>query len=322
MAIVAICVALAGCGTTRSTSAGARRPSAATGVKSAAATGVKYVGIFAANLPSSYSPAISFSQATGARVNIAGYYSGWPEPFQVGFAETAWKHGATTLVDMDPHNGAATITGVADGRYDAYLRSFAKAVAGFGHPVIVSFAHEMNASWYQYGYKYVTPSVFIAAYRRVHDIFSATGARNVTWMWAVNRPAAGQTSPSVAEWYPGNAYVDWVGIDGYDWSGSLTFTQAFGATLAQVRSFTNRPVLIAETSVLPGANAAAQVTSWFQGIVSNHLLGLVWFDIDKASRKGIADDHDWKLENDQPALAAFRAAIQEYDVASPRRVRA
>lgn len=321
MAIVAICVALAGCGTTRSTSAGARRPAAAaTGVK-AAATGVRYVGIFASNLLSSYSPAISFSQATGARVNIAGYYSGWPEPFQVGFAETAWKHGSTTLVDMDPHNGAATITGVADGRYDAYLRSFAKAVAGFGHPVIVSFAHEMNASWYQYGYKYVRPSVFIAAYRRVHDIFSEAGARSVTWMWAVNRPAAGQTSPSVAEWYPGNAYVDWVGIDGYDWSGSLTFTQAFGATLAQVRSFTNRPVLIAETSVLPGGNSAAQVTSWFQGIVSNHLLGLVWFDIDKASRKGTADDHDWKLENDPPALAAFRAAIQEYDAASARRVR-
>jgi hypothetical protein len=79
-----------------------------------------------------------------------------------------------------------------------------------------------------------------------------------------------------------------------------------------VRSFTNRPVLIAETSVLPGANAAAQVTSWFQGIVSDHLLGLVWFDIDKASRKGIADDHDWKLENDPPALAAFQAAIREY----------
>jgi mannan endo-1,4-beta-mannosidase len=277
-----------------------------------AASGIKYVGIFASNLLSSYAPALSFSQATGAQVSIAGYYSGWPEPFQTGFAETAWKHGATTLVDMDPHNGAATITAVADGRYDAYLRSFAKTVAGFGHPVIVSFAHEMNGSWYQYGYKYVSPAVFVAAYRRVHDVFSAAGARNVIWMWAVNRPVPGQTSPSVAEWYPGDAYVDWVGVDGYDWSGSLTFTQAFGATLAQVRSFTNRPVLIAETSVLPGANAAAQVTSWFQGIVSDHLLGLVWFDIDKASRKGIADDHDWKLENDPPALAAFQAAIREY----------
>jgi mannan endo-1,4-beta-mannosidase len=300
-------VALAGCGLMSSASTASK-----TGAIASDDSPIKYVGMFSTGLASSYSSATSFNQATGAHVNIAAYYSGWGEPFQTQFADRAWQHGALTLVDIDPYSGSANMSAISDGRYDAYLRSLASKVAEFGHPVIISFAHEMNGSWFHYGYKYVAPSVFIAAYRHVHDVFEESGGEKVIWMWTVNIPSAGQTSTSVDEWYPGDSYVDWVGIDGYDWSASRTFTQTFGTTLSQVRGLTNRPVLISETSVLPTSKAAMQVTSWFQGIESDHLLGLVWFDIDKASKTGTTDTHDWRLENDPPALAAFRSAIHAY----------
>lgn len=318
---IAVCAALAsvvlaGCGVTRSASMAPLTAETLGPGESAQptppVTPLKYIGIFAQGMQSSYSPAISFSRATGARVNIAAYYSGWMNKFQTGFADSARQHGAVTLVDINPPSGASNMNAIADGQYDTYLRTFAQAVAAFGHPVIISFAHEMNGSWFHYGYKYVAPSTFVAAYRHVHDVFGQSGARNVTWMWTVNVPAGSQTSPSVDEWYPGKSYVDWVGIDGYDWSASRTFTRTFGATLSQVKHLTDRPVLISETSVLPGHDAAMQVTSWFQGIESNHLLGLVWFDINKASKKGTTDTHDWKIEDDPAAIAAFRAAIDKY----------
>lgn len=312
-----VCSALAGCGVIRA--AATPPPTAvpmATGQPGHAkkvvlpAAGDRYVGIITSRMPGTYAPARTFSAATGARVRIAGYYSGWTERFQSQFVQTAWRNGSMTMVDMDPYGGQSVMSGIADGKYDWYLYQFAHDVAAFGHPVIINFGHEMNGTWFSYGYTHVQPATFVSAFRRMHKIFELTGARNVTWMWTVNIPVGKKTGP-IAPFYPGNAYVDWAGIDGYDWVGDRTFGETFGPMLAQVRRLTRKPILIAETAVAPGPNAAMQVTSWLKGMASDHLLGFVWFDKNKSHDK-TSDAHDWRLEDDPAALAAFRAALPAY----------
>ncbi len=70
------------------------------------------------------------------------YYSGWMEPFQAHFAEEVIACGAVPLVQIDPEG--ISLAAIARSQRHGYLGSFAEALHNFGHPVIISFGHEMN----------------------------------------------------------------------------------------------------------------------------------------------------------------------------------
>jgi hypothetical protein len=274
----------------------------------ATAAPASVIGVTAPGIPRSWAPAAAFSTAIGRPVGLVMYYSGWGEPFRSAFAATARQHGAEVMVNMDP---SASLAAVARGDGDGYLRRFAAQLRAFGHPVVLAFGHEANGDWYSYGYRHQAAAHYIAAYRKVHDVITAAGAGNVTWLWTVNIPVGTQTLPPAADW-PGAAYVDWTGIDAYDWSGKETFAAEIGPTITAVRKLSTAPVLIAETSVVPGPDAAAQVKGILAGIRADRLLGLVWFDADKAAYRHTADRHDWRIQDDPAALAAFRAGIRGF----------
>ena len=90
----------------------------------------------------------------------------------------------------------ASIAGIAAGSYDPYLRTFADSVRDFGRPVVIGFGHEMNATWYSWGYGHVPAATFVAAWRHIVTLFRDQGADNVTWLWTINadRPAPGRSS--------------------------------------------------------------------------------------------------------------------------------
>ena len=195
----------------------------------------------------------------------------------------------------------ASLPGIAAGVYDSYLRSYADSVRDFGHAVVIGFGHEMNATWYPWGYRHLRASTFVAAWRHIVTLFRSQGADNVTWLWTLQADTRG-TGP-VASWWPGASYVTWIGIDGYYFRPSDTFAMVFGRTIAQVRSFTTKPVLLSETAVGPRAGQASKISSLFTGIRQHAALGLVWFDF--AQHQGIYHQ-DWRLEDSPAAVAAFR----------------
>ena len=220
----------------------------------------------------------AFANATGARPDVLMYYSGWFERFQAGFATTAANDGAVPLVQMDPTG--VSVAAIAAGKYDGYLSSYAEAVRAYRHPVIMSFGHEMNGSWYSWGYRHASPAAFVAAWRHVVTVFRALGAGNVTWLWTVNIVNDTQRGsiPSPASWWPGSSYVNWVGIDGYYLESSWQFAPLFGPTIAKVRELTGDPILIAETGAVPAAGQAAKIADMFAGVRLYQLLGFVYFD--------------------------------------------
>ena len=102
----------------------------------------------------------------------------------------------------------------------------------------------MNGDWYPWGYQpHATGRTFVAAWRHIVTLFRALGARNVTWLWTVNiiNDAHGGKIPRPSQWWPGNSYVNWVGIDGYYLKPSWKFAPLFGPTIAAVRKLTLRP---------------------------------------------------------------------------------
>jgi mannan endo-1,4-beta-mannosidase len=264
-----------------------------------------YAGAFVKGVPNNYAPVKTLARAAGTRLTVALYYSGWHETFRSAFAAQASADGVVPFIQIEP--ARVSLTAIAAGVYDTYLKTFATSVASYGaktgKAVIIGFGHEMNGFWYPWGYRHVSPAVYVAAWRHIVTVFRQQGADNVTWLWTVNiiDPRHGILSPG--PWWPGSAYVTWVGIDGYYLRPSWTFASLFGPTIKTVRALTLDPILIAETGAPAGTGQPAKIANLFAGIHAYGLLGCVWFDA--------GGTQDWRLAG-PAALAAFGRATQAY----------
>jgi mannan endo-1,4-beta-mannosidase len=236
----------------------------------------------------------SFAAATGARPQVVEFYTAFGKPFSRPEADQVASLDAVPLVQLNPRH--ASLASIAAGKWDPYLRRYAAAVRAFRCPLALSFGHEMNGWWYPWGEPDSSPAEFIAAWRHIHAVFTAAHASNVIWSWD---PDHGGSKAS--RWWPGAAYVDWVGLDGYQRPGQ-TFASIFGRQLANIRSFTAKPVFLAETAVAPGPQQQAQITGLFAAVRRYRLAGLVWFDLNRKE--------PWRLEGRPAAIAAFRAGMR------------
>ncbi len=266
-----------------------------------------YLGVFEDDSPPSYAPIAEFESAAGKEPNLIGYYSGWAEPFPTSFAASMHSHGVIPFVQIDPTY--ASVSGIADGAYDGYLRQYGDAVADFGHPVVIGFGHEMNAKWYSWGYGTVQPSTFVAAWRHIVTVFRSEGADNVTWLWTLQADEPG-TGP-ISAWWPGAAYVTWVGIDGYYSKPTDSFGRVFATTINQVREITDKPILLSETAVGRSADQLADILDLFRGMAQYRTLGLVWFDKDQSglTTPPGTPHEDWRIEDNSLAERAFRLGV-------------
>jgi hypothetical protein len=207
-----------------------------------------------------------------------------------------------------------------DGTYDDVIRREAEQLARFEYPVILRFAPEMNGFWYPWA-EAPTGNIhgqhrnsnqlgdFVKAWRHVHDLFQTAGATNVIWNWSPNVWYYGQKYP-FAEYYPGDAYVDLIGIDGYNWGAVKRWSrwlmpdQVFGRTLVALRQISKRPFILSETaSAQVGGDKAAWIEQFFAFLRANRDIGaFLWFDIDKET--------DWRLNSSPSSALAFRNAVE------------
>lgn len=271
----------------------------------------RYVGVAPPGFPHSEADLLEFSQVTRVHPNIVSWYYGWGPPFDTKAAEQIEAFGSLPFLNLD--SDTVPVAAIADGQYDGYLASYAAAIRAFGHPIALSFDHEVNGDWFPWGYQRTGAAVFIAAWRHIHDIFAAAGASNVIWVWMIASDLPG--TAALKAFYPGNAYVNWVGLDGYYTSPAITFASVFGADLTQVKRFSDRPALITETGVEPGTWRAAAITDLFRNAANMPgLIGLVWFDFDKGP------SHEWRIDSDPAAVNAFRRGAAGYELqAGPSR---
>ena len=260
-----------------------------------------YLGVYRTGVPGSYTGISAFTDQTGVRPQLVVYYSGWFEPFKARFAVTAADHGAVPLVQINPTG--IKLAAITSGKYNRYLRAYAKAVRAYRGPVILSFGHEMNTNWYSWGYQHTSPAVFVAAWRHIVTLFRRLDVRNVTWLWTANVIQRDSRIARPNPWWPGQNYVTWVGLDGYYDSPSWKFASLFGPTIVDVRGFTHDPILITETSAAPSADQPAKIADVFAGVRLYGLLGLIWFDS--------AHKQDWRLAS-SAAIAAFHEGAMSY----------
>src|SRR4051794_1955704 len=224
----------------------------------------EYFGVAVDGAPSSMKPVDTFAKTVGKKPDLVGSYSSWGDGFNAKGAQNVFDDDGLLYVSWEPFKPG--LDKIADGSQDTYIKKYADSVRKTNVPVAISFGHEMNGNWYTWGTKDTTPETFVKAWRHIHDVFQEVGATNVIWVWSPNviNPVP---SVKLKPYWPGDAYVDWVGIVGY-WAqtGAHTFDTLYGPTRSQVEQFTDKPVLISETSAEPGERRRADVRALLEGV--------------------------------------------------------
>src|SRR5216684_5275376 len=150
-------------------------------------------------------------------------------------------------------NNTFPLKSVAAGNFDAYIDTWATGMKGYG-PVMLDIFHEMDGNWYPWGYGVNgnTSADYIAAYRHVHDRFALAGATNVKFVW--NPTYWNPSAVDQRVFYPGDAYVDVMAIDAYNWgvTGGATWESLAQALSDQqiynklVSLNATKPIILAE----------------------------------------------------------------------------
>jgi mannan endo-1,4-beta-mannosidase len=278
--------------------------------------GKKFFGVDAPGAPDSLAPLHSFAASAGTEPNLVGEYMSWNDPLDSRAVTNAWSYGALYYMIWEPYH--TTVAAIAQGRSNAYITQVAREVRALNLPVAISFGHEMNGWWYPWGTTSTTGAQFVAAWKLIHRLFAAAGASNVIWVWNPNVINA-EPQLRLSAWYPGDAYVSWVGITGYFGdTGPDTFDGVYGPTMQEIRTFTSKPFLIAETSVQSGPGAATAAQNLVGGVLQQpDVLGFIWFNYDKG---GV----DWQLgtrPDVRDAIAPGLAKLPLVDVRNPRTAR-
>jgi beta-mannanase len=267
----------------------------------------RFAGLAVASQSAKFS-ATTYQEFTNSSNGLLEFYNSFPGVFDVGGALHAVQLHALPLIQLNPgKRDSKVIRNISTGYYDKKIAAYADAVRNFKYCVVLSLGHEMNGWWYHWGAGWTTAAIFKKAWWRVHNIFKAQGATNVIWSFdpshQYQQVAAGKVGSPAEKWYPGNKYVDWIGLDGYLQTDAnkhpQNFNEIFGFQLKNIKQFApDKPIYLAETGVAPGPDAIAQIANLFAGMTSNHLSGLVWFD---ALAK-----HDYRLGINKPEDAVYK----------------
>jgi hypothetical protein len=211
-----------------------------------------------------------YSTVPGQHPNVANIYEYWRNNFPMTFMDEAEKAGATPYLEIEPWQGSdncshyssgfpkMTTIGANGSAISSYLHSVGSSIASFGHPVIVTFAHEFNVSgqypWAHGDCEKTTPAQWIKAWDVVRSDIDSTAGGLAFFMWAPNAYTGGTTIEPTPYW-PGSSNVDMVGVDGYpdtQYGHQFgTFAGEFGPVFNAIHSLTSLPIFISETDLAP-----------------------------------------------------------------------
>jgi hypothetical protein len=279
-------------------------------------------GLATPNSPWSKSEINTLAAAAGTHPTMLQYFVKWTEDFRADEVAAAYDQKALPMLSWEPWAGASagecqsayTLPKIINGSFDAYINKFAAGVAADKFPIALRFAHEMNGHWYPWSESCPGNHLgdYVKAWQHVHDLFTAAGATNVIWVWSPNilRPVP---NTSIKALYPGDKYVDWIGMVGYAVYES-TAAAVFQPTMTAIRQFTKLPLVITETGVQSGPLKTTWIQDFFKWLPQHpDVRGFVWFEYSVAQ----GGSADWRFTETAASKAAFHDAITKCQLAGP-----
>ena len=221
--------------------------------------------------------------------------------------------GADPIITWEPwcwtdDRSPAVVRSIVSGALDQYLCRWADEIRDWGSVVHLRFAHEFNGDWYPWSPACGTsPAAYVEVWQHIHGVFSSRGADNVRWVWCPTATGVG----ALPAWYPGDDYVDVLGVDGYNWGTSLPMSrwtepeELFGDVLCELRAISSdKPILVAEVGCSESGGRKAKWIARFIDFVAGQrdVAGFVWFEHDK--------EFDWRITSTPESAAAMAKALR------------
>lgn len=259
----------------------------------------------------------TFEREAGKHAAIVMWYADWqhnklPTSSQLNAIH---QRGSTPEITWEPWDASKglykaqpryRLTNIIDGKFDSYIRGWARALAAWKHPVLLRFAQEMDGNWFPWD-DYANgnhPGQFVQAWRHVHRIFELAGATNVKWVWS---PAFARSSAQ----FPGTRYVDVLATTCQNGGKPLfargwkSFAQGCGRTIDRLHALEpGLPVQLAETATSEhgGSKAKWIRDMWAYLAARPYATSMIWFDLVKET--------NWRIDSSPSAERAFAAGAR------------
>lgn len=291
------------------------------------------LGLHLESVPQEGLGPLAAAEAGLGPVAIVHWFQAWGGghgPFRSDWLDAVAATGRTGLLTWEPWaltgeaaQPAFAPQAIAAGAHDDYLAAWAAGFAARSDgPWPIRLMHEANGSWYPWGGRQpgAGPDAYRAAWVHIHEVFRAAGASNVAWVWC---PLADDVAGPFEAWYPGEAYVDVLALDAYNWGADMPHNggwrapgQLLDGAYDRLAALGPQPIWLAEVGCAPeappalvGAPAGADTAvdpkaAWLAELVSSapqrwpRLEAIVFFSLDK--------ERDWRVHHDPAIAAAIR----------------
>jgi beta-mannanase len=279
-----------------------------------------YLGVFREGAPQNMAYITSFEKTFNKKPSMVMWYTDYSSDFPAKDCKSVYAYGAVPQIVWQPwiwgDEEKIKLDNIINGEWDGYIEKWARDAAAFKKTIFIRWGHEFNLEKYPWGVgnNNKSPEKYIKAYRRVHDIFTKAGANNIKWVWCFNNyPSPNASWNSWDQAYPGDEYVDWIGIDGYNWgtsqtwSGWQSFKEMFRDQIREAsKKYPGKPVMIAEFG---SAEEGGDKAQWIKEIPSGlktsmpQVKAIVLFDLKK--------ECDWRATSCLKTEDAYRAIFKD-----------
>lgn len=279
-----------------------------------------YIGIFREGAPANMNYIKKYVEEVGKKPACIMWYEDWEQNFPRDDVNSVVAYGAVPQIVWEPwywsDHSKVTLKDIVDGKWDTYIDTWAKEAKACGQVILVRVGHEFNIDGYPWGVinNNKDSQLYVKAFRHIVDIFKKDGATNVKFVWCfMNYSFPDEDWNDWAAAYPGNNYVDWIGIDGYNWGTTQSWSQwqAFKYLFRdQVRRakglWPSKPIMVAEfASADKGGDKAVWIRE-LPGYLKSSMQDIdmiLWFDLKKEA--------DWRIKSSPATLKAYQDIMKD-----------
>ncbi len=272
-----------------------------------------FTGAFIADNPTK-SDLKDFKDSYGRMPYLVMIFIDWESYPDENVLNDIYKSGSKAIITWEPwrsyNKEPIDYKGLLAGSYDEYINAFALRLKNIKEDVFLRFAHEANGNWYPWSADKLGNDAYVAIFRHIKDIFDKEGVDNVKWVFSINW----ENVPKANDYklfYPGADYVDYIGIDGYNWGNAknwskwLSFQEIFSNAYSETTKFYGKPVIISEfSSTSTGGDKAKWIKDAMLSIKKmGRIRGFVIFNLDK--------EQDWSFPAEEASGKAFKAQLDD-----------
>jgi hypothetical protein len=277
-------------------------------------------GLAIAGYPPTFSNVTALASAINGSPSYVMFYHQFTGSGGVTYTATDFStvlsNGLTPILTWEPRDNQGIIhvsnADVINGTYDTLIDSYANGLKTQAGTVFVRLAHEMNGNWYDWapGNNGNTFTSYVQMWQHVWGRFQSAGVTNVKWIWCPN--IHNNDVATYAQLYPGDQYVDQIGLDGYNFgdnsfNGWQTYHTVYDQSLNDVvAAAPNKPFGIGEIGCVESTSNHSKAV-WIEDALheiwkDSRIQYFIWYD-------KIGSNQDFRIDSSLSSKLAFTSAL-------------